>query len=158
VSGVQRLLLAALLLWAWPLAVASAGPGETPPWPPWDYAQPTAGPAVRAAGATPRPSGTLQILGLAAIRGYQVVLSKPYNMAFNPAGCPFSPTCSAYGHAAIRRYGLWRGLLMTSDRLQRCRPGAHLAGYSIDERDGHAHLSDPPRWLQPAVPSGGSAR
>ncbi len=36
--------------------------------------------------------------------------------------CTFIPSCSAYGSAAIRRYGL-RGLIMVSDRLLRCHAG-----------------------------------
>ena len=36
--------------------------------------------------------------------------------------CNFHPSCSRYGLAAIRRYGL-KGLLMASDRLLRCHGG-----------------------------------
>jgi len=38
--------------------------------------------------------------------------------------CSFQPSCSRYGLAAIRRYGL-KGLLMASDRLLRCHGGSH---------------------------------
>ena len=40
------------------------------------------------------------------------------------AVCSFQPSCSRYGLAAIRRYGL-KGLLMASDRLLRCHGGSH---------------------------------
>ena len=40
------------------------------------------------------------------------------------AVCSFQPSCSRYGLAAIRRYGL-KGLLMSSDRLLRCHSGSH---------------------------------
>ena len=40
------------------------------------------------------------------------------------AVCSFQPSCSRYGLAAIRRYGL-KGLLMASDRLLRCHSGSH---------------------------------
>ena len=38
--------------------------------------------------------------------------------------CSFQPSCSRYGLASIRRYGL-KGLLMASDRLLRCYSGSH---------------------------------
>ena len=38
--------------------------------------------------------------------------------------CSFQPSCSHYGLAAIRRYGL-KGLLMAGDRLLRCHSGSH---------------------------------
>lgn len=40
------------------------------------------------------------------------------------AVCSFQPSCSRYGLATIRRYGL-KGLLMASDRLLRCHGGSH---------------------------------
>lgn len=40
-----------------------------------------------------------------------------------PTRCRFSPTCSAYGLAAVRRYGVGQGLRLTAGRLARCRPG-----------------------------------
>lgn len=36
--------------------------------------------------------------------------------------CRFQPTCSAYGRAAIRRYGLLRGAGKTAVRIARCGP------------------------------------
>lgn len=46
--------------------------------------------------------------------------------------CSFQPSCSRYGLAAIRRYGL-KGILMASDRLLRCHSGSHKY-YPVFER------------------------
>jgi putative membrane protein insertion efficiency factor len=54
---------------------------------------------------------------LAAIRGYRLVSPRL------PTRCRYTPTCSAYGLAAVQRYGAGRGLRMTAARLRRCRPG-----------------------------------
>ncbi len=39
-----------------------------------------------------------------------------------PGGCRFYPTCSAYAHEAIERYGAFRGSWLTLRRLGRCHP------------------------------------
>ena len=36
--------------------------------------------------------------------------------------CRFTPTCSAYGRAAISKYGFGRGTLKTAWRVARCGP------------------------------------
>jgi putative membrane protein insertion efficiency factor len=41
-----------------------------------------------------------------------------------PTSCRYYPTCSAYSHEAIERYGPRIGLLMTIRRLARCHPWA----------------------------------
>ncbi|MEH1097805.1 membrane protein insertion efficiency factor YidD [Micromonospora sp. CPCC 205561] len=56
--------------------------------------------------------------GRAAILGYRRWLSHRW-----PGRCRFAPTCSAYGLAAVERYGLAVGGRMAADRLRRCRPG-----------------------------------
>jgi len=38
--------------------------------------------------------------------------------------CNFTPSCSHFGYEAIKYHGLIKGLLLTSDRLQRCHSGA----------------------------------
>jgi len=38
--------------------------------------------------------------------------------------CNFIPSCSHFGYEALKTYGFIKGLLLTSDRLQRCHPGA----------------------------------
>lgn len=39
-----------------------------------------------------------------------------------PSPCRFFPSCSEYGHEAIRVHGARRGLWLTVRRLLRCRP------------------------------------
>ena len=57
---------------------------------------------------------------LGGIHVYQATLSK----AFAAAGttCRFSPTCSHYAEACIRRYGLVRGGGLALARVLRCGP------------------------------------
>ena len=40
-----------------------------------------------------------------------------------PSSCRFVPTCSAYGLEAFKRFGFIKGLVLTTKRLLRCRPG-----------------------------------
>ena len=43
-----------------------------------------------------------------------------------PPACRFTPTCSAYGEEAIRKYGIGKGGWLTLRRLARCHPfGGH---------------------------------
>jgi putative membrane protein insertion efficiency factor len=56
-------------------------------------------------------------LVLRAIRAYQRNVSPG-----RPPACRFQPTCSHYGHEAIERYGLAKGLWLTAKRLLRCNP------------------------------------
>ena len=37
-------------------------------------------------------------------------------------GCRFEPTCSAYGRAAISKYGFGKGFLKTVWRIAKCGP------------------------------------
>jgi len=52
-----------------------------------------------------------------AIRVYQATLGPVL-----PTQCRFTPTCSHYGLACIRRHGTLRGGLLTTWRLLRCSP------------------------------------
>lgn len=63
------------------------------------------------------PSSTLTVPVFFAIRAYQVLISSQ-----DGPNCIYSPTCSAYGYASFSRYGLFWGVLMTSDRWLRCNP------------------------------------
>ena len=40
--------------------------------------------------------------------------------------CRFYPTCSKYSEQAVRRYGLWKGLRLTFERIRRCRTSVPL--------------------------------
>lgn len=55
--------------------------------------------------------------GRAAILGYRRWLSHRW-----PAQCRYTPTCSAYGLAAVEKYGLAVGGRLAADRVRRCRP------------------------------------
>lgn len=40
-----------------------------------------------------------------------------------PSSCRFVPTCSEYGLKAFKRFGFCKGILLTTKRILRCRPG-----------------------------------
>ncbi|MFI7425449.1 membrane protein insertion efficiency factor YidD [Micromonospora sp. NPDC049836] len=67
------------------------------------------------AGATRVP--VVDRAGRAAILGYRRWLSHRW-----PGQCRFTPTCSAYGLAAVEKYGLAVGGRLAADRVRRCRP------------------------------------
>jgi len=56
--------------------------------------------------------------GMGAIRGYQRWLSPRLRTR-----CRHTPSCSAYGYAAVGRYGLVTGSRLTAARIGRCKPG-----------------------------------
>ena len=51
------------------------------------------------------------------IRGYQITISPLFGSV-----CRFYPSCSQYAIAALRRYGLMKGLGLAVKRLLRCHP------------------------------------
>jgi len=53
------------------------------------------------------------------IRLYQLAVSP-----FLPACCRFTPTCSAYAHEAVTRFGALKGGLLALWRILRCHPFA----------------------------------
>ncbi len=76
-------------------------------------------------------SNPLKIPPWLLIRVYQFFLSD-----IQPDVCNFAHplTCSRYGRKAVEEYGFW-GILMASDRLQRCNPLSHnLVGYIYDTK------------------------
>jgi uncharacterized protein len=62
---------------------------------------------------------------------FLIFLIKIYQYLISPllgASCRFTPTCSAYGHEAIRKYGPFKGGWLTLKRIGRCHPwGGHGA-------------------------------
>jgi len=49
--------------------------------------------------------------------------------------CNFTPSCSQFGIDALREFGIIRGILLTSDRLQRCN-GTSASYYKLDYGSG----------------------
>ena len=60
---------------------------------------------------------------IAAIDVYRATLSPALGES-GLARCRFTPTCSAYGREAIRRYGSPRGFALAAGRILRCHPWA----------------------------------
>ncbi|MDQ5833497.1 MAG: membrane protein insertion efficiency factor YidD [Actinomycetota bacterium] len=56
----------------------------------------------------------------APIRLYQRAISPAL-----PSRCKYHPSCSAYAVAAVRRYGVMRGVVLAGWRLMRCNPWSH---------------------------------
>lgn len=40
----------------------------------------------------------------------------------NGSRCLFLPSCSDYAARAVRKYGLWKGLILIGNRFKRCTP------------------------------------
>lgn len=76
--------------------------------------------------STLRSLPSLMLVGM--IRGYQRIVS-PHM----PASCRFVPTCSEYSIQALRKYGLFKGIVLSVHRVLRCHPWG-----------GHGY--DPPVW------------
>ena len=55
-----------------------------------------------------------------AVHVDQATLSRAF--AFSGVACRFDPTCSHYGEAVLRRYGLVRGGWLAAKRVLRCGP------------------------------------
>lgn len=67
-----------------------------------------------------------------------------YQKLFSPVlsrSCAFSPSCSGYSKELIKRYGLLRGVVFTSDRLMRCnRVSLSDKKYSYFDSPMHKHI------------------
>ncbi len=73
-------------------------------------------------------------MALAAIRGYQLVLSPWIGRQ-----CRFYPTCSHYATDALREHGLVKGTWLTMRRLGKCHP-FHPGGVDlVPERSVDTH-------------------
>ncbi len=61
--------------------------------------------------------------------GFLIGLIRFYQAAISPwlgAKCRYTPSCSAYGIEAIRKWGPWRGGWLALKRILRCAPwGSH---------------------------------
>ena len=76
------------------------------------------------------------LLAIAAIRGYQLLISP----MLGPT-CRFSPSCSHYACACLRDHGMVRGSWLTLRRLSRCHPW-HPGGYDPPPARLDAHTGD----------------
>jgi putative membrane protein insertion efficiency factor len=74
--------------------------------------------AVDLARAPDRQVGARVVV--AGIHVYQATLARLF--AVGGVACRFDPTCSHYGEAVIRRFGLARGGWMATKRVLRCGP------------------------------------
>ena len=86
-------------------------------------------------------SGTseMKLLSMGLIRFYQLFISSQ-----DLPVCNFTPSCSQFGMKAMQKYRFFRGVLLTSDRLQRCHGMTKRYSpqyYPFDEKTGK--LFDP---------------
>ena len=54
---------------------------------------------------------------LLLIRIYQTIFSPLF-----PSSCRFNPTCSQYSIEALKKYGIWKGTILTIKRISKCHP------------------------------------
>jgi putative component of membrane protein insertase Oxa1/YidC/SpoIIIJ protein YidD len=92
------------------------------------------GERIRSRSSIAHPFG-IESLIKGAIRFYQVFISSQ-----DVPVCNFVPSCSQFSAEAISRLGVVRGILLTSDRLQRCN-GVSTSRYRVDYNSGR--LIDP---------------
>ena len=57
------------------------------------------------------------------------------------AECLYSPSCSEYSKLLFRKYGIFKGLFTSADRIMRCDriSATTLSPFSINEKDGKVH-------------------
>jgi hypothetical protein len=82
-------------------------------------------------------TSALSISMVSAIRFYQIVISPQ-----DAGSCMFYPSCSQFGLQSIKKYGPFWGLLMASDRLQRCN-GCAINHYQWIETPAGERMYDP---------------
>ena len=64
-----------------------------------------------------KETSEIKLSALWYIRFYQNFISSQHD---NHKMCTFVPSCSRFSIEAIKYHGLFKGILLTSDRLQRC--------------------------------------
>jgi putative component of membrane protein insertase Oxa1/YidC/SpoIIIJ protein YidD len=84
------------------------------------------------ASFTFKETSEAKLLSMGLIRLYQLFISSQ-----DLPSCNFTLSCSRFGMSSIRKYGLFHGVLMTADRLQRCH-GTGRRYYRIDLETGRA--------------------
>jgi putative membrane protein insertion efficiency factor len=94
-------------------------------------------------------SAVVSAPALGLIRAYQLVISP-----MRPPVCRFYPSCSAYAFTAIERFGILRGLWLTTRRLLRCHPWNPGGVDHVPQADvAHAHPTRPEHdGDQPGIP------
>ena len=68
-----------------------------------------------------------------AIRGYRKLLSPVLGK-----NCRYLPTCSAYAHDAVGRFGVVRGGWLAVKRVGRCHPFRDGGYDPVPNKGGHA--------------------
>ena len=79
----------------------------------------------------PRESTPIRLFSTGLIRLYQKYISTQDRPA-----CNFLPSCSRFGMGSIQRYGFFRGILLTADRLLRDNGVMLHTHYRFDEASG----------------------
>ena len=79
----------------------------------------------------PRESTPIRLFSTGLIRIYQKYISTQ-----DLPSCNFTPSCSRFGMGSIQKYGFFRGILLTADRLLRDNGMALHTHYPFDEVSG----------------------
>ena len=79
----------------------------------------------------PRESTPIRLFSTGLIRIYQKYISTQ-----DLPACNFTPSCSRFGMGSIQKYGFFRGILLTADRLLRDNGMALHTHYPFDEASG----------------------
>jgi len=119
------------------LGIASAAAGDQGPPETWRPPRRESEAPAKAPLDLSQSTSELEMAAALLLRGYQVLLSSQ-----DGPRCQFTPSCSEYARLVIRRHGLLAGLLMASDRYQRCN-GLQRERYPLDPRTGK-RLDPPP--------------
>ena len=83
-------------------------------------------------------------LGTNTVTNGGMLLLQFWNSVISPVDgprCGYAPTCAGYAKLAIKKYGIVKGSVMASERLQRCHSCHDISGYPHTEE---GRLYDPP--------------